>query len=68
VAKFFEKLGFHEVERGALPLKAWKDCMRCPKFQCCDETAVIKYLVTSPRRDHIPGLAEFAHFPILKQS
>src|SRR3954449_6969282 len=33
VTGFFEKLGFEEVERGALPLKAWKDCLRCPKFQ-----------------------------------
>jgi amino-acid N-acetyltransferase len=48
VPGFFGKLGFHEVERGALPLKAWKDCLRCPKFQCCDEIAVIRIL----RPDH----------------
>jgi amino-acid N-acetyltransferase len=46
VAEFFVKLGFHEVERGELPLKVWKDCLRCPKFQCCDEVAVIKALRT----------------------
>ena len=40
VASFFRKLGFREVERGELPLKAWKDCLRCPKFQCCDEIAM----------------------------
>jgi amino-acid N-acetyltransferase len=45
VQAFFEKLGFEVVERGALPLKAWKDCLRCPKFQSCDETAMVKYLV-----------------------
>ena len=44
VAEFFIKLGFHEVERGELPLKVWKDCLRCPKFQCCDEIAVLKAL------------------------
>jgi amino-acid N-acetyltransferase len=43
VAGFFRKLGFVEVERGELPLKAWKDCLRCPKFQCCDEIAMVKY-------------------------
>ena len=32
VPRIFEKLGFSEVERGELPLKAWKDCLRCPKF------------------------------------
>lgn len=41
---FFGKLGFVEVERGELPLKAWKDCLRCPKFQNCDEIAVLKRL------------------------
>jgi amino-acid N-acetyltransferase len=44
IPAFFQKLGFTEIERGELPLKAWKDCLRCPKFQCCDEIAVIKPL------------------------
>jgi amino-acid N-acetyltransferase len=44
VPAFFEKLGFREVDRSLLPLKAWKDCLRCPKFQCCDEIAVVKTL------------------------
>ena len=42
--EFFRKLGFAEVDRGELPLKAWKDCLRCPKFQACDEIAMLKYL------------------------
>ncbi|MDX2154151.1 MAG: N-acetyltransferase [Bryobacteraceae bacterium] len=41
VTGFFRKLGFREVDRDELPLKAWKDCLRCPKFQCCDETAML---------------------------
>lgn len=44
VADFFRKVGFDEVERGALPLKVWKDCLRCPKFQSCDEIAVMRVL------------------------
>jgi amino-acid N-acetyltransferase len=44
VPGFFHKLGYIEVDRGELPLKAWKDCLRCPKFQCCDETAMVKKL------------------------
>jgi amino-acid N-acetyltransferase len=44
VVEFFSKVGFHVVERGVLPLKAWKDCLRCPKFQCCDEIAVVRIL------------------------
>jgi amino-acid N-acetyltransferase len=41
VPQFFHKMGFEEVERGILPLKAWKDCLRCPKFHCCDEIAMV---------------------------
>lgn len=44
VAEFFSKVGFQVVERGALPLKAWKDCLRCSKFQACDEIAVLRVL------------------------
>lgn len=55
VANFFRKLGFRAVERGVLPLKVWKDCLRCPKFQHCDEIAVLKELrpdaVLSPAED-----------------
>lgn len=46
VPGFFRRLGFSEVERGELPLKAWKDCLRCPKFEKCDEIAVLKRLTT----------------------
>ena len=48
VVEFFNRVGFQVVERGALPLKAWKDCVRCPKFQACDEIAVLRIL----RPDH----------------
>jgi amino-acid N-acetyltransferase len=51
VAAFFEKMGFDRVERGMLPLKAWKDCLRCPKFQCCDEIAMVRVL----RPEHWAG-------------
>ncbi len=47
VPDFFARLGFAEVERGLLPLKAWKDCLRCPKFQSCDEIAVLRVLAPS---------------------
>lgn len=44
VPGFFRKMGYQEVDRGELPLKAWKDCLRCPKFQACDEIAMLKRL------------------------
>jgi amino-acid N-acetyltransferase len=70
VSGFFERIGFQQVERGALPLKAWKDCLRCPKFQSCDETAVIKYLVPEELRhdpiDDGTSLLEFVQLPVLR--
>jgi len=48
VPDFFRKVGFQEVERGVLPLKVWKDCVRCPKFHCCDEIAMLKALRPNP--------------------
>jgi amino-acid N-acetyltransferase len=44
VPDFFRRLGFQQVDRGLLPLKVWKDCLSCSKFQCCDEIAVLKVL------------------------
>lgn len=49
VPGFFRKLGYREVDRGELPLKAWKDCLKCPKFQACDEIAMLKPLQPSYR-------------------
>jgi amino-acid N-acetyltransferase len=48
VPDFFRKLSFRQVDRGLLPLKVWKDCLSCPKFECCDEIAVIKALRPDP--------------------
>jgi RNA 3'-terminal phosphate cyclase (ATP) len=39
---FFEKLGFREIDKRELPQKIWKDCIRCAKFACCDEVALIR--------------------------
>jgi len=70
VADFFRKMGFDEVERGELPLKAWKDCVRCPKFQCCDEIAVMRvlrpeYSVHSQRDRQLDALP-LVQLPVLR--
>lgn len=41
---FFEKLGFHEVEKSELPQKVWQDCVHCSKFPDCDEVAMLHRL------------------------
>lgn len=40
--KFFEKLGFREVDKSSLPEKIWSDCFKCPKYpDYCDEVAML---------------------------
>ena len=39
---FFERLGFVEVDKTAMPQKVWGECFDCPKFPNCDEVAVVK--------------------------
>jgi amino-acid N-acetyltransferase len=38
--RFFERLGFHLIEKSELPHKIWRDCLKCPKFPECDEIAM----------------------------
>ncbi|HIO41939.1 MAG TPA: N-acetyltransferase [Aquifex sp.] len=42
--EFFKKLGFRELDKRLLPHKVWSDCINCPKFPTCDETAMIREL------------------------
>ena len=44
VPDFFTRLGFNLVEHASLPHKVFNDCLNCPKYQACDEIAVMKIL------------------------
>lgn len=39
--KFFEKLGFTVADKNEFPRKLWRECLECPKLECCDETALV---------------------------
>jgi RNA 3'-terminal phosphate cyclase (ATP) len=39
---YFERFGFATIDKQELPQKIWKDCIKCAKFTCCDETALIR--------------------------
>jgi amino-acid N-acetyltransferase len=39
--EFFRKLGFVGVDKDVLPQKIWADCVHCPKYPDCDETAML---------------------------
>ncbi len=41
VPAFFHKLGFTTVAKETLPEKVWGICVKCYKFNNCDETAVL---------------------------
>jgi amino-acid N-acetyltransferase len=45
---FFEKLGFHVVDKSALPSKVWSVCIKCPKRDGCDEIAMVRTLFDRP--------------------
>jgi amino-acid N-acetyltransferase len=40
VPDFFNKCGFHIIEKDTLPHKIWTDCIDCPFFNNCKEIAV----------------------------
>ncbi|MFW6287033.1 MAG: N-acetyltransferase [Candidatus Sumerlaeota bacterium] len=41
VPDFFLRDGFREISKEKLPHKVWGDCINCPKYPDCDETAVV---------------------------
>ena len=41
VPEFFHKMGFRTVPKDTLPEKVWGICVKCYKYNNCDETAVL---------------------------
>ncbi len=41
---FFERLGFEITLKDNFPEKVWRDCVICPLYHACDETAVVRPL------------------------
>ncbi len=42
--KFFSRFGFIQVDHRAMPLKVYNECFHCPKFNKCDELAMVLHL------------------------
>lgn len=42
VADFFERCGYHRIDKAELPHKIWNECVRCPLFPNCNEVALIR--------------------------
>ena len=39
---FFKNSGFKKIAHNKLPHKIWAECINCPKFPDCQETALIR--------------------------
>ncbi len=39
---FFKKFAFKKTSTASLPHKVWAECINCPKFPDCQETAMVK--------------------------
>lgn len=44
VPEFFHRLGFRTVPKDTLPEKVWGVCIKCYRFNHCDEIAVLRHL------------------------
>jgi amino-acid N-acetyltransferase len=44
VPRFFSRFGFIQVEHRTMPLKVYNECFHCPKFNTCDELAMVLHL------------------------
>ena len=52
-AGFFERCGYHQIDKAELPHKIWNECVRCPLFPNCQEMALIR---SRDRERQIAGL------------
>ncbi len=45
---FFERCGYHQIDKSELPQRIWSECVRCPSFPNCAEIALIRTAETEP--------------------
>lgn len=45
---FFERCGYDQIDKADLPHKIWNECVRCPLFPNCTETALIRSGAAKP--------------------
>lgn len=64
VTEFFAKLGFRIVPHESMPRKTWMDCINCPKFNCCDEVAMVFDLVEGAQPE--PFDVSQVNIPVVK--
>ncbi|MFI5456714.1 MAG: N-acetyltransferase [Isosphaerales bacterium] len=45
---FFERCGYHQIDKSELPQRIWSECVRCPSFPNCQEVALIRSIEPEP--------------------
>jgi amino-acid N-acetyltransferase len=48
VPDFFGRCGYHVIDKADLPHKIWNECVRCPLFPSCTETALVRSVAAEP--------------------
>ena len=61
--EFFKTLGFKIIDRTSLPRKVWGECIRCPKFNNCTETAMSLKVLDLETKAPIDPLVSLAELP-----
>jgi amino-acid N-acetyltransferase len=54
-AGFFERCGYHLIDKSELPTRIWNECVRCPSFPECQEMAFIRTSETEPGAEAVVG-------------
>jgi len=44
IPEYFLQFGFIPIDKSQLPHKIWSECINCPKFPNCQESAMLKVL------------------------
>ena len=63
IPDYFARMGFVSVPHQSLPEKTLKDCLKCPRFNCCDETAMVFDGVSARTTAHRPALPALRSLP-----
>jgi amino-acid N-acetyltransferase len=55
---FFERCGYHQIDKAELPRRIWSECVRCPSFPNCTEAALFRSIAPEGSMpDRAPNLA-----------
>jgi len=66
IPDFFGRMGFRVVNKEALPDKALKDCLKCPRQNACDEIAMYRGMLPKTPARRRPDASEYVQISTLQ--